>query len=252
MGIYEIKVLIYRLSQAAFILAFGLFFILILLNVVTFGALFSLMLPSFIVVFVVTALNMATFFLFFRGKDERRIMLEGWESMKKGNLFTLGKAMEINDSFEKIPGENIVFPLTPCFYSAVQALSFTKTVRDVIVTDKRILIGFHTSIPLLQKETFGNANLWRSDVPEIPKMSSSIAKILGGDSKISKISYEERKEGAETAGFLKVSVSSGALWADIDIYHPKAKEICGLFSAPSSVIEKSDSPVSAKTKQSRK
>jgi len=131
--------------------------------------------------------------------------------------------LQVDPSFELVKGEKVIFPMTTCYVRMKSAYTWKYYARDVIVTNKRILLGFLTSLLLVNKETFGQANFWSPGLKKVP-ISSPMTGFLGGNSRIREISY-----GSEDGiPFLRFEVDY-PLPNSITIYHPRSAEIYALF-----------------------
>lgn len=233
---YRLKVWFFRLSQALFFLWFAVTFVIFFLNIVSYGSFFSTDFPILGILFALFFLNLLLYILLFIGRpDGRRLALDSWEWLKHWNWFGLTKGMKIDTGFQMIPEEKIIFKSIPCFLRLRSGLSFSTTARDVIITNKRILIGFHISIFWYQKESFGEMNLWRSNLANIPTVAftsslGSLTNFLGGNSRINDMAYVEKHEKGGVIGILKLRLSSGMLKSNVELYHPNAQEIFKVFS----------------------
>jgi len=117
-----------------------------------------------------------------------------------------------------------VFPLTPCYLEVRTPVTRKYYPRDVIITNKRILIGFLTNFLISRKESFGQFNLWSPDAEKNPLMEAP-STLLGGNSRIGKIS-SGTSEGED---FLEINIDY-AIPTSIRLFHPKSKDIVKLFN----------------------
>lgn len=133
--------------------------------------------------------------------------------------------------FKPVENETILFPITPCFITTRGVLSFSKSAGDVIVTDKRIVLGYQAFII----ETF-SISMWHRDakptggwgIPFGKYYKQKIESIsLGADaSEPSLGKYAEIKTTfPKLLGYMGVPIT-------MRIYHPEAEGIAGHFSKP--------------------
>jgi hypothetical protein len=183
---------------------------------------FSFITIPFIASFSVFILYTLTYMFLVNIGDKNRGSLEFWALMRR--------FIKADDSFPLAPGERIVMPLTPC---VIQMSDLSWMTRDVIVTNKRVLVGFLFT-PLL--EIFGTRNYWFvGDIPELESRYPLINLLSGGDYSVSRIGAgSQNLVGDFLELFYGVSLPLGAPpWpSKVTIYHPRAKEIRDLFAKP--------------------
>ncbi len=225
------------------------FYIIIFLNILL--SIFIITIFSFIFlyifmkdfqkIFLIIGFILIFFFIiFWLTKGLRmKLGLRIFDKQKKGKfLFKLN----VDSNFEILQGENIIIPLTPCLYIHRSPINYAENIRDIIVTNKRILIGFYTSIPPYKKklfqEIFGVLNFWHPKIQNIPLMeknipfigklfrSKIIRRLMVGDFKIKDVFYElDSKRGPGV-------IMQILLWKIpiyYSIYHPRAREIYDFF-----------------------
>ena len=145
-------------------------------------------------------------------------MLKMWE--RKKILFF---KIKVESDFNKIDGEKIVIPMSPAVIYNQSPTSSGFFIRDIIVTNKRILIGFLVSFIFINTEKFGNLNFWYDKQTDIKK--DNLLKILGSDSVIKEISYHQDKQRGDyiiiKPDFLKLPIY-------YKIFHKDAKKIYDL------------------------
>jgi hypothetical protein len=171
----------------------------------------------FVVMMLCTVLLMAmNLYSAARSGGFRKAMEESWKKSKS--------VMDVDPSLELGPGERIVFPATQCYIKESGGVSYGEYPRDVIVTNRRIVPGFYTSILIFeQKETFGQMNFWHPKIGQIPK--TSVLDALGANTVIKTISCGSDKDGDYVDLQLDYAIPNS-----FRIYHPEAKRIFGLFS----------------------
>lgn len=132
------------------------------------------------------------------------------------------KFMKINTEFELIPEEKILFPITPVLIHKSRFLGYTMFSRDVIITNKRILIGVLNSV--LFEENFGEFNLWHKNysISDSTPSAKELTNLLGGNVNIKNITLDKDKK------YVEVQVEF-IFDTKIKIYHPNASEIYGIF-----------------------
>jgi hypothetical protein len=225
---FETKSRVIRLVQMLSFLSVLLFFVSLLF-------IRSMFAIFFLITAAIILFSFLLYYVWLRGSEKRLLMLTSWEDMKKQTLYGILPKMQIDESFSLTENEKILFPLTPCFYSGRAPFSSNQTVRDVIVTNKRILLGFHTSFISINKESFGSANLWFSSTPNASAedlLTKSITSAVS-NVKIEEFAYKEAKEGDEAVGFLRLTYKRGPVNVDMDLYHPKSKQIYDYLSKSS-------------------
>jgi hypothetical protein len=167
------------------------------------------------------------------------------------------KWMKVDDSFEMLPGEKVIIPISPAYMwhfkkgfedESFWGYKFSGAVLDIMVTNRRIIIGrilgFNLSrfgFPIFTDEVFGMENYWHPGCKKIlGKESDSIyygryQGIITGDKKTShnkrlrSITYSED----DLLGpYVKIERDSEyQTMRDLYLFHPKAKGIHGIFSA---------------------
>ena len=172
--------------------------------------------PPLIFILVFIAIFLQAVFPFGKGRNEA--MMEGWNRLKE--------CMEINEKFGMIKGEKTVFPLTPCIIVERASFSYKSFPRDVIITNRRIVLGFYLSLLFFkQKETFGTMNIWYIKPKSVP-LGEGLGALSGmGERTVKKISSAKDDYGP----FITVDLETMPA-SSFKIYHPNAKEICALFS----------------------
>ena len=157
-------------------------------------------------------------YLYGRKKPQRKSLVERWEQMKKDMV-------NVKPEFEMVKGEKIIVPLSPAYIRSFGLATLKYSARDLVVTNKRILIGFSNVIGF--KETFGEMNFWHPETTEIPKVKSEMGFLndpLGGNTKINTIFLSKNGES------VKIILYWGPLPFLFEIYHPQAKKIYEIFS----------------------
>jgi hypothetical protein len=127
-------------------------------------------------------------------------------------------------SYKPLPGEKELFQMTPCYVE----LGTTHYVRDVIVTNFRIIGGYTSTYLVGAKEIF-SVNLWHSELAGLPKYNDK----LGGDAVTgSGVIKEISLERDESLGqYLRIK-SSSMLIGHFSIYHPESERIFRIFTSP--------------------
>ena len=149
-------------------------------------------------------------------KERRASWLEKWERNKRTGMVV------VDENLKLVKGEKVVFGITPCYVEAYLG-GFSHFPRDIIVTDRRIAIGFTVAALPPIKESFGKMNIWLSE--SLKENESGELGLLGGDSVASSMKIDV-KDGEK---ILNVGVKRGPLNASYVIYHPKAEQIEQLF-----------------------
>ena len=149
-------------------------------------------------------------------KERRASWLEKWEHNKRTGMVL------VDENLKLVKGEKIVFGLTPCYIEGY-SVGFTHYPRDIIVTDRRIAIGFTVAALPPIKESFGKMNIWFSE--RLKENESGELGLLGGDSVPSSVKIND-KNGEKA---LDVEIKHGPLSVLYRIYHPKAAQIEELF-----------------------
>jgi hypothetical protein len=118
--------------------------------------------------------------------------------------------------------ERILVPLTTCFGS--RAHDYRLSVMDVIVTNRRVALGYDGIFSLYFNVVFGKINYWYKDVP--PKEGfDAIKSLFGGDFRINRLSYEPDDSG----GFVALFIPLNGMLFPLRLWHPRAKEIYDLI-----------------------
>jgi len=156
---------------------------------------------------------------FVRSSKERKDFLLGeWSEFKKTGH------VKISGDLKLVKGEKVIFGITPCYIEA-SSIGFSYFPRDIIMTDRRIAIGFTEAIFFLPiKESFGMMNIWYSEKLK-ENESGAMGAVLGGDSVASMVKINE-KDGEK---ILDVEVKFGPLNTHYRIYHPYAAQIEELY-----------------------
>lgn len=160
---------------------------------------------------------LAFYWLILSKKSRKELQLYNYEWQKK-HFET-----KIHPKFDLVKGEQIIFPMEKCHIIGKTATSYSEYPREVIVTNKRILVGLRV---FGLRVVFGKSNFWHKDAKDIPSVPTEI---LGGNAKIKKIEYGKDENG-EYVNIIPEKYS--AIGARIKIYHPKAKKIFEIFSKP--------------------
>lgn len=147
-------------------------------------------------------------------KDSKEYWLEKWEYDKK-----IGK-VKVDENLRVVEGEKVIIGLTPCYVEAYSIGGFRYYPRDIIVTDRRIAVGFFS----LFNESFGKMNIWFSERLNGSE-SGELLGLLGGDSVASSMKIIDTN-GKKN---LKAEVKHGPLNITFMIYHPNAERIEKLF-----------------------
>jgi hypothetical protein len=219
---YVMKSRIIRLSQSIAFILLALYLILFLMGLSSFGsAPFDAtqgVLPIVFVALVFFILaSLYVYFNLFTPEEKRRFMLESSGALKGGQAVQMAA-----ETFDLVPGERILFTTTSCFVHIENAFGYWENSGDVTVTDKRIRLAVKGMGSM-------KTNYWRNIVKEIPASKSLWEKSFT----IKKISYEEETGSGRAAGFIKIAYSGNQLIGneiEMKIYHPRAKEICDIFS----------------------
>jgi len=153
-----------------------------------------------------------------RGSEKRRLVLDtlGW---RKRYL-----RMEADPYFAAVPGEKTAAPMATCFIRVAGPGVRHEYARDVIVTDRRVLIGSLPDVFVFQKETFGQVNLWRAGTASVPKNESPFGDLMMKGARIG-----EEAEGGERSEYVEVELE-GMVPLTYSIYHPESRNVCGLLA----------------------
>lgn len=132
------------------------------------------------------------------------------------------KFMKINTEFELVPDEKILFPITQVLIYKTRFLGYTMFPRDVIITNKRILIGVLNSV--LFEENFGEFNLWHKNysISDSTPSTKELTNLLGGNVNIKDIILDKNKK------YVEIQVEF-IFDTKIKIHHPNASEIYKIF-----------------------
>tara|TARA_Y100000310_G_scaffold337781_1_gene425767 strand:- start:1266 stop:1796 length:531 start_codon:yes stop_codon:yes gene_type:complete len=143
-----------------------------------------------------------------------------WNFLRKKSI------IRVNSKFKLIPNEKIIIPMFSCYIVGKSPLSYNYFPRDVIVTNKRILIGFYTW-PFL--ESFGNVNLWYESVksPKSKKINKKVIRWMGGDSHIKKIYLNNDKKMGSN---IKIELDYAKGIFSLTVYTKNAKKIYEIIS----------------------
>lgn len=135
------------------------------------------------------------------------------------------KNLKVSSSFELIPDEQIIFPMETCTIMMAGPVGFSIFTRDVIVTNRRILLGVLMSVmgPLWRRETF--MSLWH---PQIRELCEKRSIQVPSGTKIERVELGKDKMGKKFVKFRIPAIIF--LKTNVRIYHPKAGEIPGIFS----------------------
>jgi hypothetical protein len=127
-------------------------------------------------------------------------------------------------SYTLLPGEKELFQMTPIYVE----LGTTHSVRDVIVTNFRIIGGYTFTYLVGATETF-SVNLWHSDLARLPEYNDKI----GGDAMTGSGVIKEITLGRDESlgDYLRIK-SSSMLIGHYSIYHPESEKIFRIFSSP--------------------
>jgi hypothetical protein len=133
-----------------------------------------------------------------------------------------------------IPDEKVMIEQKLCVIKTISVASQGIIVRNVVVTNFRITIGFLNSLTLFTKsvedEKLSLVNIWHPNAENISQKNpdkdliDSLAKILGADSKIIDIAYGTDNFGEYVMVRIDLYLS---YWK---IYHPQANHIYAIFS----------------------
>jgi hypothetical protein len=184
-------------------------FIALAVSYVLFGA------PALIPLFVCLFLFMLAIFIFDFATNGAFSM---WQFSKIKELGWY----KVEPELKLVAGEEIVHPLSPA-YLRMSAAGYSFMPRDIIITNKRVAIGFNV---LGAKEVFGEMNLWRPSMAKIPSVEKKYTGILAflGDGRV-----KEAKVGRNGKAAL-ITVTQAGINILVEIFHPRAQEICKLLS----------------------
>jgi hypothetical protein len=180
----------------------------------------AISLALFIVVLLCILLDVAILYPSIGGRERRSFAVQKWVKGISAGVSPL----RIEPSFKTLDGEKQVFPLTPCYLEVRTPVTWKYYPRDVIITNKRILIGFLTNFLISRKESFGQFNLWGPDAEKNLLMEAP-STLLGGNSRIGKISAGT----SEGEDYLEINIDY-AMPTSIKLFHPKSKDIAKLFN----------------------
>jgi hypothetical protein len=187
----------------------------------------SICLPVvFILIVSAFAIHLATYFLI-SDRDRVEFAIQRWEKVKESGW------NKTNPDFKLVKGEKIAIPLTAAVIKTKNITSFRIYPRDIIVTNKRILIGFKW---FGMKQTFDEMNLWHPGIGDNPEYEGRLpfGEQLGGNSKIWGVELKEvlDKKGPYDWDSVKLSLKYGPVPISFTIYTPHAKRIHGIMSNP--------------------
>ena len=147
--------------------------------------------------------------------------MESWEARKQWGIF----GVKVKPEFSLIQDETIIIPMTTAWIVFKTVMLFAAGAmmypRDIIVTNKRILVGLAIQPPLgglNTIETFGTINLYRKGID---------ASTFSRSFNIDDIQYGEH---AKQGPFADVKLKSVLGYYKMKIYTPEARKIVQAFS----------------------
>jgi hypothetical protein len=154
--------------------------------------------------------------------DRVKLILELWESMKKI------KMTKVILNYSLLPGEKVLFKLTPCYIETFSPMSFSFYPRDIIITNLRVLVGFTSSFLIMQTETFQDFNLWKPSLKKAPKYKGflgPVGSVLGGNMVLSKVSLGKHPKLGDYVNLQAKYVGN----VEVHIFHPESKKVVTEF-----------------------
>ena len=128
---------------------------------------------------------------------------------------------KVEPDLELVTGEKIIYPLSPAYIRMFGA-GYSFRSRDIIITNKRVAMGLDV---LGVKEAFGEMNLWQPSMTIVPKVKRKIGiPCFLGDVKAKEAKLNKSGKAA------LITVNQLGMDILIEIFHPKAKEICTILS----------------------
>lgn len=192
---------------------FALIFILFALFAISF---FFFGMPAFIALFV------CLFFLMLLNFIVDYVTNGAFALWKFSKMKELGW-YKVEPDLELVAGEKILYPLAPA-YVRMSAAGYSFMPRDIIITNKRVAMGFDV---FGVKEVFGEINLWQVGMSAIPQTKK---KITGGVlAPLGSVKVKEAKLNKSGKAVL-ITVNQLGISILIEIFHPKAREICEILS----------------------
>ena len=147
------------------------------------------------------------------------------------NNNTYSEVILSDDNIDFLPDEKIIENKRQCTEIGISIGGYYRRKRDIIVTNKRIILGNLDTLTLYSKGNLKQDmtifNLWSNKIEKIPilKNSKFLYNLLGANTKINDIAYGEEKNKGK---FFIIRNNYGVV-KYLKIYHPQADIIYNTF-----------------------
>lgn len=115
------------------------------------------------------------------------------------NKNTYSEIILSDDNIDFLPDEKIIENKRQCTEISISIAGYNQRKRDIIVTNKRIILGNLDTLTLYSKGNLKQDmtifNLWSNKIEKIPNLKNSkfLYNLLGANTKINDIAYGEDK-----------------------------------------------------------